>query len=343
MRVTRWQAACFIVLGFLMGSQAVRQEPLREYVDDGSELDWGKISMTFSNSSDTGELTYDADEARYLYFFATASYCPVDNLKKWNSGRKFKMHPEVTDVYAYNATVPIFFGVEDAPVQFFSAYDPLSFSIVLSFEGTAGGAPSWVNDFMYYMVKPNSSWNWPDEASGVYLEKGFRASWDRLRVNAFKSTRDLVAKHPNANLVITGHSLGGALAALAAADFTMNGMEVSKVITFGQPRLGNMNWAHLYDSTLGLRNITFRLVNHRDPVPRIPFTDISLLRGYHHTGIEVWYNVYNYTQCNDVSLNKCKFSPMCNYNEDKNCSISPTFCITSTCIGYHTNYFQTTS
>jgi triacylglycerol lipase len=71
---------------------------------------------------------------------------------------------------------------------------------------------------------------------------------------------------------ITGHSLGGALAALAGSAFSLlPGVirPVSGIYTFGQPRIGLHNFCNTYDRLL--TPSTFRLVNNRDLVPRVPF------------------------------------------------------------------------
>lgn len=74
-------------------------------------------------------------------------------------------------------------------------------------------------------------------------------------------------------LWLTGHSLGGALAVLAGAAFSMwSGApirSVSGVYTFGQPRVGLFRFCGNYDHLL--RAKTFRFVNNQDLVPRVPF------------------------------------------------------------------------
>jgi triacylglycerol lipase len=72
---------------------------------------------------------------------------------------------------------------------------------------------------------------------------------------------------------ITGHSLGGGLAVLAGAVFSMwagaSIRSVSGIYTFGQPRIGLYPFCGNYDHLLALK--TFRFVNNQDLVPRVPF------------------------------------------------------------------------
>ncbi|HAG82274.1 MAG TPA: hypothetical protein DCL61_14170 [Cyanobacteria bacterium UBA12227] len=73
------------------------------------------------------------------------------------------------------------------------------------------------------------------------------------------------------SLWFTGHSLGGAVATLAAAACILAEdppLEVSGVYTFGQPRVGDSRFADLYNSRL--KSKTFRFVNNNDIVTRVP-------------------------------------------------------------------------
>jgi hypothetical protein len=66
---------------------------------------------------------------------------------------------------------------------------------------------------------------------------------------------------------VTGHSLGGALAVLAALELAKAGVSVEAVYTFGMPRPGNAHFKSDYDARLGAT--TYRLVNGDDIVPTV--------------------------------------------------------------------------
>ncbi|MDQ5910196.1 MAG: lipase family protein [Pseudomonadota bacterium] len=81
-------------------------------------------------------------------------------------------------------------------------------------------------------------------------------------------------------LWITGHSLGGALATLAAARFVSEmGKPVAGVYTFGQPRTGDREFCRIFNADLKQR--FFRFVNNSDIVTRIPPREL----GYGHVGL----------------------------------------------------------
>jgi triacylglycerol lipase len=74
-------------------------------------------------------------------------------------------------------------------------------------------------------------------------------------------------------LIITGHSLGGALAAMLGACFTVYEpilRPVSAVYTFGQPRIGLHDFCGTYDRIL--KGKLVRFINNTDVVPQVPFT-----------------------------------------------------------------------
>lgn len=59
--------------------------------------------------------------------------------------------------------------------------------------------------------------------------------------------QQLRAKYRSAKLFLTGHSLGGAMASLAAPDIKDNFGGISAFYTFGQPRVGNPQFARYLD------------------------------------------------------------------------------------------------
>lgn len=72
-------------------------------------------------------------------------------------------------------------------------------------------------------------------------------------------------------LFITGHSLGGALAALAAGVCSfLDGWiyPIAGLYTYGQPRVSTHVASNTFDREFGARH--FRCVNHDDLVPRVP-------------------------------------------------------------------------
>jgi hypothetical protein len=80
------------------------------------------------------------------------------------------------------------------------------------------------------------------------------------------------------SLFVTGHSLGAALAGLAARFCESNGTRPRAVYGYGMPRAGGTRFQADYNGKLG--QMTFRLVHGRDVVARVPMSGI----GFRHVG-----------------------------------------------------------
>jgi predicted lipase len=84
---------------------------------------------------------------------------------------------------------------------------------------------------------------------------------------------------------VTGHSLGGAAAAIVLMLFKEDGVKIGQAMTFGQPKVTNRAGVEKYR---GLPLLRF--VNDKDPVPLMPPLDISTVLDegpYKHFGPEV--------------------------------------------------------
>lgn len=53
-----------------------------------------------------------------------------------------------------------------------------------------------------------------------------------------------MALYPSAKIIVSGHSLGGALAVLCALDLHRTYNKVDRLTTIGQPRIGNSEFAN---------------------------------------------------------------------------------------------------
>ena len=123
---------------------------------------------------------------------------------------------------------------------------------------------------------------WTDGVMIAEVHAGFLEDFQAINVAVMGMVRSYLAANPAGRIFITGHSLGGALAILCAMEFQRQGLPIAGVYTFGQPRVGNHVFGFIYDEYL--RNVTFRLVNGNDIVPRVP----GILLGYHHCGHEIF-------------------------------------------------------
>lgn len=110
------------------------------------------------------------------------------------------------------------------------------------------------------------------------MHTGFLTSWKYTRPHINPHLERLVGEYPDYQVTLVGHSLGGAVAALAGLEFEARGWD-PQVTTFGEPRIGNQALMEYIDDRFELgtevgNNSTFRRVTHvDDPVPLLPLKE----------------------------------------------------------------------
>lgn len=110
------------------------------------------------------------------------------------------------------------------------------------------------------------------------IHTGFLTSWQNTRCTIIPHVEEALDKYPGYNLVLVGHSLGAAVATIAALEFQARGYE-PHVTTFGEPRLGNRELNYYINHRFNLNatspdDALFRRVTHvDDPVPLLPLEE----------------------------------------------------------------------
>ena len=127
--------------------------------------------------------------------------------------------------------------------------DPSNPMLVLAFRGTEMNSADIKADLRANLISA-------DGAEKVH--KGFK--------NAFEAVRQCISadlkKCPNIPIYLTGHSLGGALAVIAARYLASDSL--GACYTFGSPRVGNLEFSKKIKTPI------YRVINSADIVPRLP-------------------------------------------------------------------------
>ena len=111
------------------------------------------------------------------------------------------------------------------------------------------------------------------------VHRGFKRQvddlWPRLEQALVNNTR---------TLWFTGHSLGGAMAAICAGRCKLSYIRSNPraLFTFGSPRIGNRRYVNFVQIE------GYRWVNNNDIIPRLP----PAWLGYRHKGQEIYLNAY---------------------------------------------------
>lgn len=215
-------------------------------------------------------LTFEAANAVVLAGLAKAAYGEFDEAKAAAAGygltafEWIDLTQQFEDVYGFVA------GGADYVVIAFRGTDPKNWK-------------NWMTDLQATAARFDWLFQGAAEVGEVHAGFGHALfdAWAKIesaldkvmpRVSAGSDPAQ-VANRTQRTLWLTGHSLGAGLAVLTGAAFSMWTDQVKRqvngIYTFGQPRIGLYRFCGNYDHLLHER--TFRFVNKKDLVPRVPF------------------------------------------------------------------------
>lgn len=242
------------------------------------------ISITFAFEYDFAALALNISQAAYCM-----PETAIDS-KSWNCAT---CSPNVMfeTSYAGHGELVLF------------GYIPERDSLFLAYRGSTN-IQNWIDNVQVRQESP-----YQDTEIGV--EHGMYSLYASLRDNITVMLNHMVTKYNTKRLVVTGHSLGGALGTLTVFDmmYTNSPFMVTDLITFGAPRVGNERFTQYFER---FELHVSRVTHYYDMVPHVPETFL----GYKHIRDEVWFNEpsTSYIECSD--------------GEDLNCSdsCSPIHC-----------------
>ncbi|CAD6185267.1 unnamed protein product [Caenorhabditis auriculariae] len=176
-------------------------------------------------------------------------------------------------------------------------------AIVVSFRGTQGFL-QLVSEADKSVFQFQSPWVAGGKVS-KYFADGFLKVWNSGMKDDFI---DLQSKNPGYQIWVTGHSLGGSMASLAASYIVNSKLAAGSnvyLVTYGQPRTGNKAFSSAHDSQFAY---SYRVTHYRDVVPHIPNENFE---GYYHHKSEVYYK---------NNMKSGASFTICTADEDSKCS-----------------------
>ncbi|KAF1974427.1 alpha/beta-hydrolase [Bimuria novae-zelandiae CBS 107.79] len=216
--------------------------------------------------------------------YASAAYCWTNfnspgNQIKCNDGTcPLVQAANATSVVEYNRSFLRSYSDLATDVTGFVALDPTNELIVVSFRGSVS-IQNWITNIDFKAVSTNL-------CSGCTAHRGFYQSWLDSRSAVTATVNSLVAANPRYKVITTGHSLGGAIATLAAADLRNSGYPVA-LYSFGSPRVSSSKLANYITAQPGGN---YRITHWNDPVPNIP----PILMNFAHVSPEYYINRPNH-------------------------------------------------
>jgi hypothetical protein len=152
--------------------------------------------------------------------------------------------------------------------------DKTNARLVVAFRGSEY-FQDWLDDFDFSPT-PYS----PIPGRGT-VHQGFQIVYESVRESVRSTVEKLVKAGAGGlkEILITGHSLGGALSGLAAPDLLNDiASKLAPIVyTWAEPRVGHPDYVRFFDTRV---NICYRVVNLWDVVPHLP----PVLALYEHEG-----------------------------------------------------------
>lgn len=240
--------------------------------------------------------TFDIDSANLTVKLCAYSVCPPDNY--------LSQSYHLGDNIIFNPTYKI---LGESDVNGYIGFIPFLKFICVVLRGTESES-NWVVDLKFGFAE------YP-KCSGCKVHEGFYEAEQNVSAGVEKEVARLLQLYPDYAVILTGHSLGAAIATLLTIDLIDSGIMISnnnniKLFTFGSPRVGNPALSSWISSKLPVSN---RITHCKDPVPHYPpgIHDCFLwifCGGYQHITKE-WYE-----ECDQGSIRSC------NGPEDRQCA-----------------------
>ncbi|KAF2643139.1 alpha/beta-hydrolase [Massarina eburnea CBS 473.64] len=208
--------------------------------------------------------------------YASAAYCRNNQ----NSpGDKVSCNSGTCDlVQKANVTSVIEYASELATdVTGFVSLDATNKMIVITFRGTAS-IDNWITDLTFKTVDTNL-------CEGCTAHAGFWQSWQDSRKEVLASVERLSNANPTFKIVTTGHSLGGAIATIAAADLRNLKYNVD-LYTYGAPRIADSTLS----SYITKQGNNYRVTHYNDIVPQVP----PMFMDFVHISPEYYIETHNF-------------------------------------------------
>ncbi|KAH6719651.1 lipase [Leptodontidium sp. MPI-SDFR-AT-0119] len=255
---------------------------------------------------------------KYYVQHAAAAYC---NSETSLVGSKISCGSSACPAVAANSvTNYAYLGFDQSQVEGYVGIDSANKAIVISYKGSKSFA-----NFVADLLVPKESCS--DLVSGCKLHQGFSYAWGDVKSNTMAAVKKAKAAYPSYTIVLTGHSLGGAVATIAAAYLRKAGYPCD-IYSYGSPRVGNEAFVNFVSAQAGAH---YRVTHTDDPVPRYP----GRILGFYHTSPEFWLSTGS-AKTTSYALSDIK---VCTGTTNGNCNAGTS----SVLFTSHSYYFQDVS
>ena len=214
-------------------------------------------AASLSSSASSSASGFNESLSEYLLLFAAAAY----STQPEGCINAHLPQPSFTVTHSFSASV------FSSTVCGYAGLDSAAARIVLAFQGSMTYSQLWEELRHDSALPVNAS------SSSLLVNQYFYTAAIALLPDVAAAVSNLSAAQPDYAIYLTGHSLGGALAAMLPFLLLTTSPPVSPppppfvLYTFGQPRLGNRAFAVQLASLLPA---LYRVVHWRDVIPHLP-------------------------------------------------------------------------
>ncbi|KAJ3204083.1 hypothetical protein HK099_001278, partial [Clydaea vesicula] len=295
----------------------IRKKVYKDYLPNASEADINRLAtienptsaqiyavsgvtdkfVTTSNNSRTiSASSAVVQNLNQMQLYSGAAYC-LFGLNNWSCNTRCTKTPNTIFVEKFDTLKEDTTG--------FIVYNTALKAIIISFRGTLS-IRSAIIDLNLEQVPLESA----PASEGVKVHKGFQAGYKVVQNLIRSNVGKLLQSYPDSHIRLTGHSLGGAMATVAALDLATyfpNQASKIQIYTYGQPRVGNPAFSTRVNKLFGDR--IFRVTHETDLVTHLPSVNLNGVGAWEHHRREYW-----------IDFNKQTKTCSSTVNEDKSCS-----------------------
>ena len=231
---------------------------------------------------------FDIKIANTSIWLSAIAYCSTETY----SQHKFRGAAEGFVYYGQ-------FADKVTDMQGYYGYHAKFKKIFVVYRGTDSYLNTW-DDLMTYPVDAQ----YPN-CTRCKIHHGMKICYENTIMQVHSAVYNLTKLFPGYELVLSGHSLGAAVATLSGIDLIQRGYNVS-LYTFGSPRIGNKDFSDYAGALFANLSDSFnsyRFTHNRDIIPHVPYSSM----GYVHI-------------TNEVYEDKAHVLTSCYGPEDKACS-----------------------
>ena len=197
----------------------------------------------------------EEEELKDYARFSSIASCQSSSILMWNCGPLCTQLPGVT-------VISYFSNLSTDGVGFIAKRNN---DLLIVFRASST-LINWI--YNLEILQDQVPWNKAIDPS-ISVHRGFYETYMSVR----QQVRNGVQQNYKVGMrmVFVGHSLGGALATLALSDLVEEGIVptvMTRLITFGSPRIGNAAWMNYFQDRFS--PISTRVTNKRDLVPHLP-------------------------------------------------------------------------